>query len=269
MSYFRKYAITLIAATFMVSCISINYVYAQSLDSQKQALLEKMEKEQKALAKLVAKTAQENISFDNPMDALKDIESQVLLDKNTPETVKNLNNIKESRYEMRREAIFQSFILGAKSKFDKGSSKNEIESLVELMKTMPGESEGSGNYTEVILAEMVLVMNYIRTELADIYREAAKEAAEIQHMKSAGAIAETFNMCQYYTERQPKKSLLDKAKGLADKAKNAYEKGTAVAAQASEAMSAVSEIKNTTQGLISEAQSSIPLKPEDLTGGVF
>jgi len=258
MSYLKKYAAFLITAIFMLNGVITGYAYAQTTED----LLAKLEKEEKALAKLIAKTAEENISFENPLEALGEIESQILLDEKAPETVKNVNEIKESRYEVRREAIFQSFILAAKNKFNKKSSKVDVDLTVELLKTMPGESEGSGTYSEALLKEMDVLMDYIRAELANLKREAAVAAAEINHVRSAGNISENFNICQYYTERRKKKSLLEQAQGWMEKGKNAV-------SQVSEGAATVSEIKNSTQTMINEAQGVIPLKPEDLTGGMI
>lgn len=266
MSYFGKYVVILIAAVFMINGAMLSRVHAQTIESQIQKLREEKEKKEKALAKLVEQVAKENVSFDNPMDALNDVVAQVQLDENAKETVKNVNDIRESRYEMRRAAIFQSFILGTKYKFDKSSTQMDVDSKVSLMKTMPGESEGSGIYSEIMLKELAILANYIRAEVANIRREATISAAELRHLKKAGKIEKTFNMCQYYTERRKKKSFLDQVKGVASKAKDAYETGKNAVSQVSDGLAAIGELQDTAQSMIKEAQG---MKPKDLTGGMF
>ncbi len=220
---------------------------------------ERIIREAQKLSKLVAKetnVSDVKFSFSDPTKSRKETEETAYLPEGSPLSVKNINNIREQRYETRREAIYQNLTKAASDRFEGDGITQSLNSKVELMPTTPGESEGSGINAEVMLEEAEVLRRYIEQEITNLYMEAAIAMAGMSNLTSTGEISENFELCAYYTERRKKKSFMEqaksavnKAKDLGQKVKSAVDAGKEKLEQAKEMYEAGKDMANEAAGL--------------------
>ncbi len=145
---------------------------------------------------------------EKPQEAVEETQAAFFLDQDAEETSSNVEATQQSRYGVRREAIYEAYKLAVSSRFYIKEPRSDIDLTNNLAGTASGESDATVVQTEGSTKEIDAFVRYIDLVLADLKMAAAVEASQLKAIKNTPVDLTNFDLCAYATQK-PKDILGD------------------------------------------------------------
>lgn len=235
------------------------------MDDQLDELKEQQEAQTEVIAKLTKELAELNeVSFnvENPLESLQNTKNEIFLKKGVKDTVSSRKNLREKRFEERRNMIYEIYEKSVRAKGNMTGLVEDVNLIKELSETMPGEAEGSGVNVEILVRQIDILEKYVEFVLADLALETSVAATQLPPNASEGQLTD-FKLCNY-TKSQAE---INKEKLAALKAKvsKAKEKVTSTVDKVKEG----AELAKGVGEVVQSGKEVLTNNPNAVVGGMF
>ena len=235
------------------------------MDDQLDELKEQQEAQTEVIAKLTKELAELNeVSFnvENPLESLQNTKNEIFLKKGVKDTVSSRKNLREKRFEERRNMIYEIYEKSVRAKGNMTGLVEDVNLIKELSETMPGEAEGSGVNVEILVRQIDILEKYVEFVLADLALETSVAATQLPPNASEGELTD-FKLCNY-TKSQAE---INKEKLAALKAKvsKAKEKVTSTVDKVKEG----AELAKGVGEVVQSGKEVLTNNPNAVVGGMF